>query len=374
MSQGAVGTTPASAVASSDSSETPYAPIPAPRRRTLGRDLMIIGVLGAALVAALWAGGALLYQHFYSPTAFVERYLGMLSDRDAADALAVPGVAIDSADLADSSLPEQASDALLRRDALAALTDVEVVSEQIDGEVTLVTVDYRAGAYQGTTTFEVERDGWIGIAPTWRFARSPLAVIDLTVNGSMSFDVNGFEIDKRQVSPDGVDADPLEAVPLLVFSPGVYSISVDTAISATPGVAVLSDSPFHTIPVSVQATATEEFVEVVQERVVQFLESCASQQVLQPTACPFGYLVQDRIVAPPTWSISAHPAVTVEPAGAGWRIPPTEAVARIAVDIQSLFDGSITAVDEDVPFIVTADITVRPDGTASIVVTGPDTR
>ncbi|QKJ21313.1 hypothetical protein HQM25_17095 [Microbacterium hominis] len=335
---------------------------------------MIIGVLGAALVAALWAGGALLYQHFYSPTAFVERYLGMLSDRDAADALAVPGVAIDSADLADSSLPEQASDALLRRDALAALTDVEVVSEQIDGEVTLVTVDYRAGAYQGTTTFEVERDGWIGIAPTWRFARSPLAVIDLTVNGSMSFDVNGFEIDKRQVSPDGVDADPLEAVPLLVFSPGVYSISVDTAISATPGVAVLSDSPFHTIPVSVQATATEEFVEVVQERVVQFLESCASQQVLQPTACPFGYLVQDRIVAPPTWSISAHPAVTVEPAGAGWRIPPTEAVARIAVDIQSLFDGSITAVDEDVPFIVTADITVRPDGTASIVVTGPDTR
>ena len=77
--------------------------------------------------------------------------------------------------------------------------------------------------------------------------------MDLTVKGSMTFDVNGFSIDKRQVSPDGADADPQAAVSLLVFSPGVYSVSVDTQISSTRGVAVLSDSPFAKVPVDIQA-------------------------------------------------------------------------------------------------------------------------
>jgi hypothetical protein len=59
------------------------------------------------------------------------------------------------------------------------------------------------------------------------------------------------------------------------------------------------------------------------------------------------------------------------PDGAGWRIPATEAVAHLDVDVQSLFDGAVYGVSEDVGFAVTADITVLPDGTASIVVSGP---
>jgi hypothetical protein len=187
----------------------------------------------------------------------------------------------------------------------------------------------------------------------------------------MSFDVNGFAIDKRQVSVDGVDADPTAAVPLLVFSPGVYSVAVDTAISATPGVVVLSDSPFQNVSVTVQAQATDQFVEVVQERVNEFLTDCASQEVLQPTACPFGFVLQDRVVSLPDWSIKTYPKVDVVPDGAGWRIPATEAVAHLDVDVQSLFDGAVYGVSEDVGFAVTADITVLPDGTASIVVSGP---
>ena len=75
--------------------------------------------------------------------------------------------------------------------------------------------------------------------------------------------------------------------------------------------------------------------------------------MLQPTACPFGFVVQDRIVSPPTWSITAQPTVSVVPDGAGWRIPPADAVAHIEVDIRSLFDGSVEAVTDDVPFVVT---------------------
>lgn len=350
-------------------------PRPAGRRRgSLALDLTLLGIVGALLVGAVVAGGAVLYREFYSPTAFVERYLGLLSDGRAADALAVPGVAVDSAELEAAGLPAQSSEAMLRSAALSKLTDVEVVSETTDGDRTEVTVEYKAGPYPGRTTFEVEREGLAGIAPTWRFARSPLAVVDLTVLGSMSFEVNGFEVDKRQVSVDGVDADPVAAVPLLVFSPGVYSVSVDTPISAARGVAVLSDSPLTSTKVSVQAEPTEEFVAVVQQKVDEFLTACATQEVLLPTACPFGYPVEDRIASPPKWSIVAQPVVSVEPDGANWTIPTTEATAHIEVDIRSLFDGRVRHVSEDVPFLMTGTITVTPDGSASIVVSGTDTR
>ena len=342
------------------------------RRRRLALDLTLLGIVGLLLVAAVLAGAAAMYREFYSPTAFVERYLGMLADGRAADALAVPGVAVDSAELEAAGLPATASDALLRRDALATLTDVEVTSETEDENgVVFVTATYSAGAFPGTTTFGLLRDGTVGLAPTWRFATSPLALMDLTVQGSMTFDVNGFTIDKRQVSPDGADADPQAAVSLLVFSPGVYSVSVDTQISSTRGVAVLSDSPFAKVPVDIQAVATPEFIDIVQQRVEEFLVGCTEQDILQPTGCPFGFVVQDRIVSPPEWSIAAQPTITVVPDGAGWSIPAVDATARIEVDIRSLFDGTVRHVVEDVPFTVTGSIVILPDGTASITVSGP---
>ena len=343
------------------------------RRPNLALDLSLLGVAGLLLVGAVFAAWGAVERQFYSPAAFVEGYVDLLSRGRAADALAVPGVRVSSAELEAAGLPPTASDALLRSAALAPIDDVHVTSEEQDGAVTRVTVSYKARGYEGRTTFAVERDGSIGLAPTWRFAESPLAVMNLGVTGSMEFDVNGFEIDKRQVSPDGADADPAAPVSLLVFSPGLYSVSVDTAISSTPGVAVLSDSPFQAIPVNVQAQPTEEFVRVVQEEVERFLTACATQEVLQPTGCPFGYFVQDRISSLPEWSIAEQPTVTVEPDGAGWTILPSEAVAHIHVDIRSIFDGRVREVSEDVPFIVKGRITVRPDGNVAIVVTGPDT-
>jgi hypothetical protein len=384
VDQGSVGTadgrgsspsTPSTASASTEPSASGLIQPPRKRvrRRSLALDLTLLGIVGLLLVAAVAAAFGAIQREFYSPTAFVERYLGLLAEGEAAEALTLPGVAVDSAALEAAGLPATASEALLREAALATLTDMEVVSETTEGDVTRVTVEYQAGGYPGTTTFEIERDGTIGIAPTWRFATSPLAVIELVVKGSMQFQVNGFEIDKRQVSIDGADADPLAPLPLLVFSPGLYSVSVDTAISATPGVAVLSDSPFRQVPVEVQAEATDEFVAVVQEKVEQFLTECATQDVLQPTGCPFGFVVQDRVDSAPQWSIATQPTVDVTPEGAGWKILPTEAVAHIELDVQSLFDGQIERVSEDVPFVVTGTITIGPDGKATIVVSGPET-
>lgn len=340
------------------------------RGQRLVAELIALGLVGVLLLTALGAGAGALYRDVYGPRAFVTHYLDLLAEGDAAEALLVPGVAVDSVELEAAGLPASASEALLRPAAMSEISDATVVDETADGDVTRVTVAYSAGGYAGRSTFAVRQDGWIGVVPRWTFAESPLGVIELTVRGSMSFDVNGFEIDKRQVSIDGVDADPSASVPLLVFSPGLYSVGVDTAISATPGVAVLADSPLTGIPVDVQAEPTDEFVDVVQQRVNDFLSECAAQQVLQPTGCPFGLTVRNRIDGTPTWSISRQPTVTVVPDGAGWRIPSAEAVAHIEVEIRSIYDGSLRNVSEDVPFLVDGAITVLPDGTASILVGG----
>lgn len=339
------------------------------RGRTLRLDLTALAVVGVLLLGALGAAGAVAYQDLYSPSAFVSRYLDLLSRGQAAEALTLPGVAVDSAGLADAGLPTDASEALLRSAVLASLSDVTIVGAQEDAGVTKVTAAYSAGPHRGTSVFHVERAGWVGVAPTWRFETSPLAAIDLTVRGATKFAVNGFGIDTRQVSPQKMDADPLEPVALLVFSPGLYSIAVDTAISTSPGVAVLSDTPLASIPVSLQTRPTPAFIDVVQEKVDSFLTECATQQVLQPTGCPFGLVVQNRIVAPPTWSMAQQPIVTLSPDGAHWAIDRTQAVAHVAVDIQSIFDGSVRTLDEAVPFFMAGTITILPDGTAAIEVT-----
>ncbi|MFT4220576.1 MAG: hypothetical protein QM611_08675 [Microbacterium sp.] len=346
---------------------------PASRRRSrLKVDLALLAVVGVMLVAATTATVATLYRDIYSPTAFVERYLGLLSEGRGTDALALPGVTADADALTAAGLPADASDALLRGSTLAELSDIAAVSERRDGDITRVTMSYVANGHAGTTTFEVEADGWIGVTPAWRFARSPIGVLELTVRGAMRFSVNGFEVDKRQVSAEGMAVDALDPLPMLVFSPGAYRVSVDTAISETPGVEVLADTPLANTPVDVQAEPTKQFVAVVQERVDDFLAECATQQVLQPTACPFGYVVTDRIDGLPKWKITQTPTITVEPKGADWVIPAVRGVARVNVDVVSLFDGTVQHVREDVPFIVTGNITVLPDGTASIRVGGAD--
>ncbi|MBO0980237.1 hypothetical protein [Microbacterium sp. SD291] len=343
----------------------------APRRPRLGADLAMLAVVGLLLVAALGAGATSLYQQFYGPSAFVVRYLELLSDGQAADALRVPGVAIDRATLEEAGVDAAASEALLRHAALAPLTDIEVVSEKsVDGR-TEVTVSYKAADHPGRTTFSVAQDGWVGVMPNWRFTTSPLAVVDLTVRGADQFAVNGFEMDRRQVSEAGIDAAPLDPLPMLVFTPGLYAVTVDTPIASSTGFGILADTPLATTPVDVQAMPTDEFVAVVQKRVEEFLSQCTTQEVLQPTACPFGLEVRNRITSLPQWSISTQPVVTVVPDGGHWRIPPTDAVAHVDVEIQSLFDGSVEDVSEDVPFQVNGTIVILPDGSASIRVGSP---
>ncbi|MFC9983156.1 hypothetical protein ACFU0W_05890 [Microbacterium keratanolyticum] len=341
------------------------------RPANLTNDLTLLLVVGLLLVAAIGAGGAALYREFYSPAAFVQRYLSLLEEGRAADALQLPGVAISHTDLATTDILGTASDVLLRRAALNTLSDVEIVDQRGEGDEFLVTATYNAGSHAGTTTFRVQQLGWIGVAPSWAFAQSPLSVIELTLRGAEEFSVNGFTLDRRQVAAGGLDAPPLEPLPLLVFSPGMYTVAVDTMISTADPVGVLADAPLVTVPLNVQTEPTEAFTETVTTRVSEFLTACAQQEVLQPTACPFGLQVQNRVTSAPAWSIIEMPVISVVPDGANWKILPASAVAHVDVEVKSLFDGEVTELSEDVPFRVDGTITILPDGSASIRIGAP---
>src|SRR5688500_15309247 len=120
MSQGA-NSAPAGVVPAAPDVVAPAAapapPAEAPARGPrLGLQLTVIWVIVGLLLAALVVGGVALYRALYSPSAFVERYVGMLADGRAADALLVPGVAIATAQLEAAGLPTSASAAPSRAD------------------------------------------------------------------------------------------------------------------------------------------------------------------------------------------------------------------------------------------------------------------
>ena len=95
----------------------------APRRSRLGVDLAMLALVGILLIGAVGAGISTLYTSYYGPSAFVTRYLELLSTGHAADALHVPGVAIDRATLEEAGITGTPSEAMLRSAALASLTD-----------------------------------------------------------------------------------------------------------------------------------------------------------------------------------------------------------------------------------------------------------
>lgn len=333
-------------------------------------------VIGALLLAAIGAALMSLYRSFWGPSAFAERYVQLLAEGRASDALMVEGVGVDSEALAEAGLPDYASDALLRSSALSTdLVDIRAVGEKRaeDGTVT-VTVGYRTDGETHESAFLVEQTGWHGLVPSWRFAQSPLTVIDVDVHGSWRFEVNGFELDKRQVSSAGLEADPSDAIPMLAFTPETYDFAVDTATTEADPVTVDATEPLTATEATVEAEPSREFQDVIDQKAEDWLsDQCGARNVLMPEECPYGYEL-DNLVAPgtePEWTISEYPDIVLTPDGPWWDIEPADGVAHIDVDVQSYIDGSITHVSQDVPFRIDGTVELLEDGSAKIQIGAP---
>lgn len=331
-------------------------------------------VIGAMLIAAAFAAMGALNRDVYGAGAFVGSYLSKLQGKDAAGALRIPGVTLSEAELEEAGLPEAPSTALLRNAALPDLSELTLVEEVDAGDgVTAVTWSYESDGDFGESTFLVESTGTrFPFIPTWSFAQSPLAVVNLAVEHSTVFSANGFDLDTRSLT--GESAPTFDnIVNLQVFTPGTYVFESDNDFVASEEESVLVDESALVHEAVVEATPTEWFVSVTQEAVNAQLDACAEQKVLQPTGCPFGLVVDDRISGDPLWSFDDYPEVTVEAGAESWVIPSVSGDAHLEVDVQSLFDGSITPYDADVPFTMVGNAYLMSDGTVQVTLAEEDT-
>ncbi|WP_156761711.1 hypothetical protein [Microbacterium karelineae] len=350
---------------------------PARRSRHPILQLVVVLVLFGVLLAAIVVGFLSLYKEFWSASSFAERYVEKIAEADASGALAMPGVAPEYADL-EAIGRGYASETLLRSATLTSeIADIAAVGERTvegdDGEVTEVTVSFTLDGSAQQMVFQVERTGATGIVPEWGFAESPLSVIDLTVRGAWRFTVNDFEIDKRQISPAGLEAEPLDAVSLLTFSPGDYEIAVDTPATIAAPQPVRATEPFDVIPVDIQTQPTDELSDVVQTKVEEYLVSqCTTQAVLQPSGCPFGAppevsatgIAQSDIV----WELADPPRTALVPAGDDWTVSATSGMARLSLTVLDYYSGALVPVEREVYFTMVADVDVRDDGAVHITI------
>ena len=347
-------------------------PAPEPRAAMSDRAKATISwaIVGAMLIAAAFAAIGALNRDVYGAGAFVGNYLSKLQEKDAAAALRIPGVTLGKAELEAAGLPEGSSNALLRKAALPDLSELELVEDVEEGNgVHAVTWSFESNDAAGESTFLVKSSGTrFPLIPTWSFEQSPLAVVNLSVDHSTVFTTNGFDLDTRSLTGEKTQAFD-NIVNVQVFTPGEYVFESTSEFVTSEPESVVVDAPSRVHEAAVEAEPTEEFVAAAQEAVNAQLDACTEQKVLQPTGCPFGIVVDDRISGEPEWSFEDYPEITVEAGADSWLIPAVPGAAHLKADVQSLFDGSITRYDEDVPFSMVGNIYVMSDGTVEVTIT-----
>jgi hypothetical protein len=287
----------------------------------------------------------------YSPTGFVDRYLSAIDRRDLASALEMPGVEV----------PEGADATLLTRVGTVPVDSARVVDTTETGDVVTVRVEWTDQGVTGTLDLAVRPAApTLGVFNGWRFAETPLTVIPVSVSGAAQIRANGVALDAVSAG-DGVATADAAAL-----APSRLTLDLDTRLLVAPPVLTVAGS--GEAPATVAAQATPEFIGSVQKELDAFLDQCATQQVLQPAGCPFGTFVQDRLLAPPTWTMVDYPQVSLRPGGevGTWTMPTTGGTAKVSGEILSLFDGSRSALDEAVPFTVGYDIVIDSAGNITI--------
>jgi hypothetical protein len=310
---------------------------------------IIFGAVGLAFVGTV----VTLNNTVYSASGFVSSYLSSLIRHDIDAALRMPGM----------RAPNDAADTLLTPNALPDLYDFRLVSDKDQGDG-LHHVTYAAfftGGVTAESTFLVQHTGArLGLFSAWSFAQSPLRVLQVTPVNDPQFDVNGVTI-------DGADGANLP-YRYQVLTPGTFTLGHESKYLVAADKTVIVDGIADVVSTRVDIEASPAFVEQVAAELSAYLDECATQQVLQPTGCPFGQTMRNRIEGLPQWSITAYPEITIVPGSepGTWLVPPTAATAHLHVDVRSLFDGTVSTFDEDVPFNVQYTITFPGDGSLLI--------
>lgn len=320
-----------------------------------------LGLAAAALLLVTFFVGLGINQSLFSASGFVSQYLSALSRHDAASALSMPGV--------KDKLPEDADISLLRGSAMGDLSNIQITKVSGNDDKTTVTASYLVGGEKKTGTFVLKRTGtMMGLFESWAFAELPVATAKVSVWHDASFDVgNSGLIDLRSTTSAKEATVWGGTGTYLLFAPGNYVFDHTSTWLTAKQVVVNVASPGDTEEVVVDVQANKALNKRVQKEVDDFLDSCVKQHVLQPTGCNFGYQTGNRIVGKPTWEVAEYPAIEVVPGTTTWAVNNAVAKLRITGEVQSLFDGTISPLDEIVDAVFNINITIRSDGSLAIV-------
>lgn len=311
-----------------------------------------IAIAGGLLIAAFIVAVTVLNQTVYTPAGFVRGYLDALARHDVRALLELAGPVPSSS----------AGDEFLTAELLGDLESYRLTETGVDDGVHTIVVDFTVDGYDGRTTFRVEEAAAVlGMFPTWAFASSPLARLELTVEHARDFTANGV----RFVAP-------VQDIPstYLAFTPGAIEFAHESRFQVAEPQTIVLGSPRTERRVTIDAQANEAFRSVVEEQVHAYLDECATQERLFPTGCPFGHSITDpRLASSPHWSIVEYPAAVVQPTATPgeWTVPQHRGVARLQVDIYDTYDGEIYQVDAQVDFSLGFVVTFV--GPAEIVLT-----
>ncbi|MEO7006159.1 MAG: hypothetical protein ABI275_09155 [Terrimesophilobacter sp.] len=316
------------------------------RRRFLVTWLLLVGLTIAAFAGTV----AILNSTLYSASGFVSSYLNTLARHDVSAALATPGV----------TRPESGVDDLLVPAALGPLDDIKLERDTVSSDgVHLLAYSYTFTGKRELSQFAVTPAGvHLGFFSSWRFRDSPMGVLTVTPQHAASFTANGIVLSAPK---------PGAPIAYRVLAPASIVLGHSSAYLAAKPTRVVVTQP-GSVAADVDIQANDAFVKELQTQLDTQLKQCTTQKVLLPTGCPFGQPMDNRIEGEPVWSMASYPklAIVPGPAPGQWQVPQTAGAAHLKVQVRSLFDGTLSTFDKDVPFTISYSITFSDGGVPTI--------
>lgn len=307
----------------------------------MARGLIIGGGVTAIIAGLIAAALAVTVAVTETPSAHVSRYLDALATDDLAAASILAGLPPGTpVPLGDEGNP----------------TVVRVVAAQdrSDNRVA-VTAVYGGEADAATVIFLLEpAPALLGVIPQWRFVDPPIARIPVGVNQHTELRVGGRTVSTASA---GATVEVSAFIPARVSVVNVEpfldadSLSIRPASQAVPP-AILTARP--------SARLTSE----VERQLTTLLDTCAEQEVLQPAGCPFGRVITgERVLDRPAWMRVDAPRASVTPSANPGRFTlDATATMRLEAQVQSLFDGTVSNLAEEVLASISGVVVLGPDG------------
>ncbi|MDX2026954.1 hypothetical protein [Microcella sp.] len=298
-------------------------------------------IIGGGAVAALLGLGALAFAVLVvtsaTPAAHVQRYLDALARDDLVAAAHLAGLEPPTAmPVGDAGEPS------IHR----------VVSSDDAGDGTVVvTAEYGDETDAALVTFALQPAPPIfGLVPAWAFVTPPVGTLTVTADQHDVIAINGQSFVATAAG---------EPVDVSVFVPARVSVRVDEPLVSAPAQTVRIEAIEGTPPVTLAVEPTDRLQRIVTNEITRLLGECAEQRVLQPAGCPFGITIVDRVVEPPLWRLDQLDEVTIEPGNhpGRWSVR-SEGSVQLIVDVQRLFDGTVTSRDDLIGFIVRGEVTI----------------